>query len=156
MNKKLRRKGLLLAPFLFLWYAWSLQACSQDDMEQGVPFVLVNETVNLRSPLYANLKVKKWAYLPDAGARGILLVKDNDFTYRAYDRFCPYRIEDSDCGLVEANPLGAGLDFVCNCGGCKSTFSWHNGAPRSGPAKRMLQKYKVTMLTDGLIRITNH
>ena len=126
--------------------------CDKQDPNQvaGVPYVEVNQTVNINDPKYQELKnVGGWAYLL-AGSRGIILYRESTGVVRAYERHCTYdpiqvcSTVDMDVTLLQAN------DNDC----CGSVFSIVNGGIIKGPASRPLIQYQTSF--DGTtIVVTN-
>ena len=127
-------------------------ACSKDSTQTdtAIPYIPVNETVNINDPKFSTLKNNGgWAYL-NGGSRGIILYRESTEVVRAYERHCTFdptevcSTVDMDAALLQAN------DADC----CGSIFSLLNGAIIKGPASRPLLQYQTTF--DGTtITVTN-
>ena len=116
----------------------------------AIPYVPVNEQININDPKYGNLKnIGGWAYLI-GGSRGIILYRESTGFVRAYERQCTFdpvevcSTVDMDAALLQAN------DADC----CGSIFSLLNGSIIKGPASRPLLQYQTSF--DGvIITVTN-
>ena len=116
----------------------------------AIPYVPVNEQININDPKYSNLKnIGGWAYLI-GGSRGIILYRESTELVRAYERQCTFdpvevcSTVDMDAALLQAN------DADC----CTSIFSLLNGSIIKGPASRPLLQYQTSF--DGIIiTVTN-
>jgi nitrite reductase/ring-hydroxylating ferredoxin subunit len=141
------QKVIILGLLLIMGISCSKESTQADS---AIPYVPVNETVNINDPKYVNLKnIGGWAYLI-GGSRGIILYRESTEVVRAYERQCTFDpIEvcstvDMDAALLQAN------DADC----CGSIFSLLNGAIIKGPASRPLIQYQTTF--DGTnITVTN-
>ncbi|MCM2302175.1 MAG: hypothetical protein NDI80_06100, partial [Flavobacteriaceae bacterium] len=65
--------------FIFLWFL----SCESDDQNNLLPYVIVNETINLTNPEFINLQVPGgWAYA-NGGIKGIIIYNVNGSSYKA-------------------------------------------------------------------------
>jgi nitrite reductase/ring-hydroxylating ferredoxin subunit len=107
-------------------------------------------TVNLSYPQYQRLKMDGgYVYIEGAGLRGIILYREGENSFRAYERACPHHPEE-DCALVQVD--GSSLYMVDRC--CKSTFNFSDGQPTGGPAQRPLFQYRIE-LTGTTLKISD-
>ena len=125
-----------------------LQACDNQAIEDGIPLVIVNETINLNNYQYQALNlIGGHAYL-NAGVRGIIIYRQSLNEYIAIERNCTFQPLDK-CADVSVDQ--STLFLLDSC--CNSTFDF-NGFPTGGPASLPLRQYK-TILNANLLRITN-
>lgn len=114
-----------------------------------LPYVLVNETINLNNPEFINLHIPGgWAY-SNGGNKGIILYNVNGTTYKAYERSCPH-LAPSDCSrmLVEQS-------FKLKCPCDQSEFNILNGTALTAHIKYSVKEYKVTLVSSTILKITN-
>ena len=113
-----------------------LWACSENLPEDEIPIAIVNRTINLTNQQYLPLQlVGGHIELNDEGVRGIVIYRQDQNTYRAFERNCSYQPLDS-CARVEVE--ASGFFMIDNC--CSSTFDF-NGFPTGGPATLPLREY---------------
>jgi hypothetical protein len=102
-------------------------------------------TINLSYPQYQRLKLDGgYQYIDDGGMQGIILYRQDESTYIAYERLCS--LDDEAPVSVDGSSL-----FMK---GCNSTYSFSDGFPTGGPATRPLMKYR-TSLTGTTLVITD-
>jgi hypothetical protein len=102
-------------------------------------------TINLSYPQYQRLKLDGgYQYIDDGGMQGIILYRQDESTYIAYERLCS--LDDEAPVSVDGSSL-----FMK---GCNSTYSFSDGFPTGGPATRALMKYR-TSLTGTTLVITD-
>jgi hypothetical protein len=102
-------------------------------------------TINLSYPQYQRLKLDGgYQYIDDGGMQGIILYRQDESTYIAYERLCS--LDDEPPVSVDGSSL-----FMK---GCNSTYSFSDGFPTGGPATRPLMKYR-TSLTGTTLVITD-
>lgn len=116
----------------------------------GIPYVPVNQKVNINDPKYQSLQnIGGWAYVV-GGSRGIILYRESTESFKAYERQCTYdpiqvcSTLDMDAAVLQAN------DYDC----CGSVFNILNGGISQGPASKALLQYQTSF--DGTtVTITN-
>ncbi len=124
------------------------QACDDQTIEDGIPIVIVNETINLNNYQYQALNlIGGFAYL-NAGVRGIIIYRQSLNQFIAIERNCTFQ-PLSECADVSVD--NSSLFLIDSC--CNSTFDF-NGFPTGGPATLPLRQYR-TILNDNLLTITN-
>ena len=107
-------------------------------------------TVNLSYPQYQRLKLDGgYVYIEGAGMRGIILYRDGENSFKAYERACPHHPEE-ECAVVQVD--GSSLYMVDRC--CKSTFNFSDGQPTGGPAQRPLLQYRIE-ITGTTLKISD-
>ena len=125
-----------------------LQACDDEIIEDGIPVIIVNETINLNNYQYQPLNfIGGFAYL-NAGVRGIIIYRQSLNEYIAIERNCTFQPLD-ECADVSVD--NSTLFLIDSC--CNSTFDF-NGFPTGGPATLPLRQYR-TILNENLLTITN-
>lgn len=125
--KPLAACGLWLAAFLAL-FSVSHSASAQ------ASFPPIN--INLQYPQFQRLKLDGgYVYLNEGGMSGIILYRESETNYIAYERRCS--VDDDAPVMVD----GSGL-FMKGCG---STFSFSDGYPTGGPVRNPLLKYRTSL-----------
>ena len=130
----------------------TLVSCSKDQNEQDVPipYVPVNERININDLLYNDLtNVGGWAYLT-AGSKGIILYRESNDNVRAYERHCTFDPTEV-CSQVDMNAsLLQANDNDC----CGSVFSISSRSIIKGPASKPLIEY-ATQFDGTYVVVTN-
>lgn len=125
-----------------------LSSCSDPVTEDGIPQVIVNETINLNNFQYQALGfIGGYVYL-NAGVRGIIIYRQSHDEYVAIEQNCTFQPLDK-CADVSVDQSTLFLIDTC----CNSTFDF-NGFPTGGPATLPLRQYK-TFLNQNLLTISN-
>lgn len=138
MNNALKQIFCLIILSLVLF----IPGCKKDKDE--VPYVYVDILLYTTDPAFAPLNaVSGYTYLTGYGSKGILIFRESQTEFMAYDRHCPYKVQDGNMVTVDASGLIA-ADAVCG-----SKFLITNGAPNSGPASRSLEYYQTSF--DGTV-----
>ena len=141
------RRILSFSVMLFLLTA-ILPSCEKN---RGKIIPYVNVFVDL--DLYAELGSMgngSTRILPNEGHQGIVLYRESDLVFYAYDLTCT-EYPDHDEAVVEDEEFVG----VFECPECGSTYVLINGAyPNSGPAKYPLEEYR-TSIQGNLLIITN-
>jgi nitrite reductase/ring-hydroxylating ferredoxin subunit len=96
--------------------------------------------INLSYPQYQSLKVDRGYKYIEGGSHGIILYRADDNTYVAFERACPYHPYDENA-TVDVDM--SGLYMIDSA--CKSNFSFPDGTPTAGPARRAMWMYRVTI-----------
>jgi nitrite reductase/ring-hydroxylating ferredoxin subunit len=124
--------------------------CTNDSQNNDVlPFVPVNETINLSLPLFVNLAVPGgWAYT-SGGVNGIIVYNLNGTQFKAFERSAPH-IPSSSCSQMIVKHS---IKMKCPCD--DSEFNILNGAPLTSGISYSAREYLVTNLTGSVLRITN-
>ncbi|OON68394.1 hypothetical protein B0919_14370 [Hymenobacter sp. CRA2] len=127
-----------------------LESCgsSGSNVQPAIPTAVVNEVVNLSTQQAAPLRFDRGYIYLNAGARGIVLIRQNAQEYLAFERNCPYQPYDA-CAKVSVDPSSFFLVDTC----CTSRFDL-TGQVTSGPARLPLRRYS-TSLNGNLLYITN-
>jgi nitrite reductase/ring-hydroxylating ferredoxin subunit len=135
--------ALLLALIVLL-----APGCGKDE-RGGVPLSLVDISINVNNPSYADLAVPGgWVYL-SGGSLGILVYRSSPETFVALDRHCPFQPADLCRVFVDDSELIA-RDTLC----CGSAFLITDGSVVQGPAALSLQRYN-TSFNGTTLRIFN-
>ena len=132
---------IVLIPILF-------SSCEETSPDNDIPFVIVQETINLNNFQFLDLKTIGGYVLMDGGNRGIILYRESQSKYRAFDRNCSFQPLE-DCARIE--PDASGIFLIDPC--CESKFNF-SGDPFEGPAYRPLLEYQ-TFLDGNFLTISN-
>ncbi|MDH3381234.1 MAG: hypothetical protein OEL54_00910 [Flavobacteriaceae bacterium] len=136
-----------LIPFLFIFFWFS--SCESDDQNNLLPYVIVNETINLTNPEFINLQVPGgWAYA-NGGIKGIIIYNLNGSSYKAYERSCP-QILPSPCSRMTVEQ-----SFKLKCPCDQSEFNILNGTPITPNINYIVREYKVTVINTNTLKISN-
>ena len=136
--------------FLALLTILVFSNCSTENQNNDIlPYVQINESVDLSLPEFVNLNVPGgWAYGP-GGIKGVIIYNINGNQFKAFERAAPH-LQPSACSqMVVENSL-----FMrCPCD--DSEFQIINGAPRTNGITHAAREYLVTNLNGTVLRITN-
>jgi nitrite reductase/ring-hydroxylating ferredoxin subunit len=103
-----------------------------------VPNVPVNVKIVKTDPRYTALNAAGgYAYVSGAGAAGIIIYRQVDGSYAAYDRCSSYQPEKL-CAITVDD---SGFTATDPCSGAK--FSLSDGSPVKAPATKYLRSYVV-------------
>ncbi len=101
--------------------------------------------INLTYPQYQSLKIDRGFKYIEGGMHGIILYRADENTYVAFERACPHHPYDENA-TVDVDM--SGLYMIDNA--CKSNFSFPDGYPTAGPARRAMWMYRVTIVGSTL------
>ena len=137
MNKFFQYLPVCLACILLI----SLGDCKKN--KDIIPTVYVDRYLYTTDPAFSPLNaISGYAYL-SGGSKGILVFRNSQTEFIAYDRHCPYKVDDGNTVTVDASGLFA-IDAACN-----SKFLITDGSPNSGPAVNSLKRYQTAF--DGTV-----
>ena len=147
MNKYI--SSTVLAFLILLSGIVFVTSCNKEDPQQQgiIPNVYVNEIIYPNSIDY--IPPGGWMYV-DAGYRGIIVFRFDQFTFAAYERTCPYDPHE-DCAVVEVEI--AGITAIDSC--CMSRYTLIDGFPAGGPSTLPLKKYQ-TQFENETLHIINY
>ncbi len=103
-----------------------------------VPNVYVNFTIDLSSIQYSKLNIIGGYIYVTGGVNGILIYRNGQNEFYAYDRTCTYHTEENRKIFVQESDKIFAIDTVCG-----SRFFLLDGSPEKGPAKAPLRKYSA-------------
>ena len=111
---------------------------------QLIPYVRVDVYLLLYADL-ADMGIGTSKLIP-GGVNGIVLYRESDLEFYAYDRTCTLWPEHDEAVVEDSTFFG-----VFKCPDCSSTYLLMNGgAPNSGPAQFPLVQYKTSLNRDVL------
>jgi nitrite reductase/ring-hydroxylating ferredoxin subunit len=125
-----------------------LLACGKDTPPPAIPYVVVNEQINLTNIQYNNLRQDNGYVYLAAGVRGIILIRRGHNRYVAIERNCTHQPGDA-CATVEVDASGLFLIDPC----CQSQFDL-SGQVLAPPARYPLRLY-ATATSGNFLYITN-
>lgn len=138
-----------MKPFLFSILILLFFSCKKDDNNQNVPLVEVYFQINIDDPAYIKLKtVGGWEYLT-GGSRGIIVYREGQNNFKAYDRHCTFQPSNT-CALVSVDASNLTASDVC----CGSSFLLVNGSVSRPPANLPLKEYSTSF--DGTTLIVQN
>ncbi|MGV3641980.1 MAG: hypothetical protein ACO1NZ_15750 [Adhaeribacter sp.] len=123
-------------------------ACGRDTPAPAMPYVTVNEQINLSNIQYNALRQENGYVYLNAGLRGIILIHRGNNRYVALERTCTFQPADT-CARVEVD--GSGLFLIDPC--CQSQFDL-SGQVLARPATYPLRQY-ATATSGNFLYITN-
>lgn len=112
-------------------------SCKKDEKDY-VPNVYVNFQIDPNSTLYLGLnQVGGWVYVT-GGVKGVIIYREAQDRFRAYDRACPYDYDVAN-SIVEVEPSGLTLiDSLCG-----SRYIITDGSVLNGPTTQGLKSYRT-------------
>ncbi len=140
-------KRLSAAIFFFFALFAQVPFTSSCESNRGeiIPYVRVDFYLFLYADL-ADMGIGTSKVIPDKGVNGIVLYRESDLQFFAYDLTCTLWPEHDEA--VEEDPSFFG---VFKCPECGSTYLLINGGePNSGPASYPLVEYRTAIQGDVL------
>lgn len=125
--------------------------CKRDDDDAlHVPRIATDVTININLPGFSALaNPGGWVYV-NGGSRGIIVYRSSINSFSAFDRHCPYQVEQG----CKINVLDGTIAEDEEC--CHSQFEIITGTPVSGSADRTLQHFNTQFNPNAnLLRIYN-
>jgi nitrite reductase/ring-hydroxylating ferredoxin subunit len=138
----MKRVLTLLFLFTLIW--------SCDKKDNQVPVPAVDFSVNLSNPSYLNLQSPSgWVYV-NGGSMGIIIYRNSQTEFNAYDRHSPYLVTNRCRVAVDSSNFFV-LDACSN-----SKFLLTDGSPVSGPAEVSLKTYQTSFnQNSNVLRVYN-
>lgn len=116
---------------------------------QIIPYVKVYVDLDIYAEL-GSMGIGSTKIIPNEGYRGIVLYREADLLFHAYDLTCTEYPEHDEAVVEDEDFIG-----VFECPDCGSTYVLVNGAyPNSGPAEFPLVEYR-TAIQGNILLITN-
>jgi len=139
----------ILTFFAVLFLSAVITPSCESNRGQIIPYVQVYIDLDLYAEL-GSMGISTTRILPNEGYRGIVLYRETDLSFFAYDMTCTEYPEHD-----RAVARDTVFDGVFKCPKCDSRFVIVNGAyPDSGPAEFPLVEYR-TSIQGNLLLITN-
>jgi hypothetical protein len=135
----------------FMLFVFAFFGCSSDDIDNNnnLPNVNVNETIFLNNPEFINLQVPGgWAYA-QGGIRGIIIYHASTNLYLAFERSAPH-LSPQDCSIMTVR---SNIKMICGCD--DSEFSIIDGSPLTDGIKYAARQYRVSIVGNNTLSITN-
>jgi hypothetical protein len=132
-------------------FVFAFFGCSSDDIDNNnnLPNVNVNETIFLNNPEFINLQVPGgWAYA-QGGIRGIIIYHASTNLYLAFERSAPH-LSPQDCSIMTVR---SNIKMICGCD--DSEFSIIDGSPLTDGIKYAARQYRVSIVGNNTLSITN-
>ncbi|RLD95202.1 MAG: hypothetical protein DRJ29_03540 [Bacteroidetes bacterium] len=135
--------------FLVLFLSAVISTSCESNRRQIIPYVQVFVDLDLYAEL-GNMGIGTTRIIPNEGYRGIVLYRETDLGFYAYDMTCT-EYPEHDRAVVRDTIF----DGVFKCPKCDSRYVIINGAyPDSGPAEFPLVEYR-TNIQGNLLLISN-
>lgn len=139
----------ILTFFAILFLSAVITPSCESNRGQIIPYVQVYVDLDLYAEL-GSMGIGTTRILPNEGYRGIVLYREVDLGFYAYDLTCT-EYPEHDRAVVRDTVF----DGVFKCPKCDSRYVIVNGAyPDSGPAEFPLVEYR-TSIQGNLLLITN-
>ncbi|MEQ9441273.1 MAG: hypothetical protein RIG62_19675 [Cyclobacteriaceae bacterium] len=136
----LQRLFVFLGKGLFLLCIFCyLSACESDALYDTIPYVFVDETINLNNQEYLALQRDGGFVEIIGGWKGILIYRENANTYRAFEKASPHRT-DEVCAEIFVDPSGFFLKE-----GCDNSVYDFQGNPAGGVSQLPLRQYATQL-----------
>ena len=130
---------------VFLILPGVLTTSCETNRGQIIPYVKVDVYLFLYADL-AGMGIGSSKVIQGHGVNGIVLYRESDLEFSAYDRTCTLWPEHTEAVVEDTTFFG-----VFECPDCKSTYLLMNGAePNSGPAAYPLVEYYTSIRGDVL------
>ncbi|HTO38516.1 MAG TPA: hypothetical protein VL021_08840 [Brumimicrobium sp.] len=138
--------------FILLLLLFSFFSCNVNK-KHPVPYYAFDIDVNLNNPGYINLiGVGGWAYVNGAGSKGIVVYRQSQENFIAFDRHSPAPEGfDCDTGLEVDEENFLILNDPCS----NARFSLYDGSVISGDSKYGLRMYATEYYGGNILRIYN-
>ncbi len=135
--------------FFILFLSAVISPSCESNRGQIIPYVQIHVDLDLYAEL-GSMGIGTTRILPNEGYRGIVLYREADLFFHAYDLTCT-EYPEHDRAVVRDTIF----DGVFKCPKCDSRYVIINGAyPDSGPAEFPLVEYR-TSIQGNLLLITN-
>lgn len=143
------RKHYIRSVFVVLLLVGVIAPSCESNRRQIIPYVQVHVDLDLYAEL-GTLGIGSTMVIPNEGYKGIVLYREDDMLFHAYDMTCT-EYPEHDAGVVRDTVF----DGVYRCPNCDSRYVIINGAyPDSGPAEFPLVEYR-TRIQGNLLLISN-
>ncbi len=117
----------------------------ETNRDKIIPYVKVDKYLLLYADL-ADMGIGTAKLINGEGYQGIVLYRESDLEFYAYDRTCTMFPEHDEAVVEDTTFYG-----VFRCPQCNSTYLLMNGAePNSGPAQFPLVQYQTSIQGDVL------
>lgn len=134
----MKKTYINLITICILVFTIAFVSCKKDEKDY-VPNVYVNFQIDPNSTMYLALnQVGGWAYIT-GGVSGIIIYRESQEVFKAYDRACPYDYDVAG-SLVEVEP--SGLTMIDSL--CGSRYIITDGSVLQGPSTRGLKAYRTS------------
>jgi nitrite reductase/ring-hydroxylating ferredoxin subunit len=146
MNKITYKFKNLLLCFCII----SINSCTKN--QNIVPYVYVDQYINISLPLYSSLNsIGGWTYIDDVGSRGIIIYRQSYDQFSAYDRHCTFNA-DNPCGRATVDSTNSYVECACD----SSRYQLFDGLVIQGPASYSLKNYQTSFdIVSNQIHIYN-
>tara|TARA_B100000902_G_scaffold369885_1_gene394493 strand:+ start:293 stop:745 length:453 start_codon:yes stop_codon:yes gene_type:complete len=121
------------------------------EKQNRFPNVYVNISIPVTMPEFSNLTIPYGYEYINGGLGGIIVLKDIDSGFIAYDRSCTHE-QNADCILSGESTIYDAILKCNNC--CQSKFIVIDGSVTEGPANQALKRYN-TYFDGDILYITN-
>ncbi len=131
---------------------FTLFSCSDNDTDPNniLPNIPVNETVFLNNPQYIDLNAVGGSAYTQGGISGIILYRAGTTNYIAWERSAPH-LSPQNCSQMT---IKNGIIMHCSCD--DSRFQIIDGAPMTDDVHYAAKQYRVDILGNNTLRITNY
>lgn len=138
--------------YFILLIAFSiLFGCSTNSTNNNNPYIpnyAVNLDINMNLPQYSDLKfVSNAVYIPNQGARGIIVFNTSGTTYNAFDAACPNQALSS-CSTMTIKK--GSIMALCTCDNAEYSLFTGQSAGKQYP----LKQYRVEV-NGNLLKVYN-
>lgn len=145
----MNRNAPIILALLLVFLLGLIPSSCETNRGPLIPYVTVNRYLLLYSDL-AGMGIGTTMLIDDEGVNGIVLYREADLIFHAYDRTCTLWPEHNAAVVEDTSFFG-----VLECPVCHSTYLLMNGGePNSGPARYPLVEYKTSIQGD-VLRIYN-
>lgn len=141
----MKRFSFIIPLILLLALQGMITTSCESNRGEIIPYVKVDLYLFLYADL-ADVGIGTTKVIPNAGVSGIVLYRESDLEFYAYDLTCTLWPEHEAAVKEDPNFFG-----VYKCPVCESTYLLMNGGePNSGPASYPLVEYRTSIQGDVL------
>ena len=141
----MRRIQYIITLLLFLVLPGIIAPSCETNRGKIIPYVKVDLYLLIYADL-AGMGIGSSKLIPNEGVKGIVLYRESDLEFYAYDRTCTLWPEHTEAVVEDTTFFG-----VFRCPDCESTYLLMNGGePNSGPAQYPLVEYHTSIQGDVL------
>ena len=128
-------------------------SCEKNNTDDFLPSTSVDVTINLNLPQYQDLLIPTgWVYIESGANKGLqgIIVQNTGLTpkYKAFERACP----NNDC--TTPMTFDGSLEMKCSCD--QSEYSIIDGSPQTSGNSHFAREYRVLVINNSTLKITNY
>ena len=109
----MNQSNFIMLRFFTLVSFTMLLLCNCTKNQNIVPYVHVDQVINISLPSYSSLNtIGGWKYI-SGGSQGIIIYRQSYDQFSAYDRHCTYNA-DNPCGQASVDSTNSFVECSCD------------------------------------------